>query len=186
MGLTLSTDITNIIGIVFSGVAIALAVFECFVRKVHSRALDYIQWGYILSLVYSTNVIPFSPQLYIGSSLLQLNGDALSNFYCPMGDYVCSRPFALSFLAILVGFLIIVRLITIPEKVREKGLIFPRIYRLFKGLIKWFYLPLMYLAIATLIGNTSSTLIPAIVVLAVLIVFPIVQLILYKFFDQEG
>ena len=99
---------------------------------------------------------------------------------------MCTRAFALSFLVILVGVLIILRLITIPEKVREKGLTFPRIYRFFKGLFKWFYLPLVYLSLYILIAaQAGAQIISAIVVLAVLLVFPIVQLILYRFFDAE-
>jgi hypothetical protein len=99
-----------------------------------------------------------------------------------MGTLVCSLPFAISFLVILVGFLVLMRLITIPEKVREKGINFPRVYRMFKGLIKWFYLPLMYQSISDLIKNGFA--IPDIVVIAILIIFPIVQVILYKFFDD--
>ena len=57
-------------------------------------------------------------------------------------------------------------------------------YRFFKGLLKWFYLPLVYLSFLTLISGTTNF-IPAAVVLAALLVFPIVQVILYKFFDPE-
>ena len=53
---------------------------------------------------------------------------------------------------------------------------------MFKGLIKWFYLPLMYQSISDLIKNGFA--IPDIVVIAILIIFPIVQVILYKFFDD--
>lgn len=57
---------------------------------------------------------------------------------------------------------------------------------MFKGLFKWFYLPLIYLSLYNLITDTSGTIsIPAIVVLAVLVIFPIVQVILYKYFDEE-
>lgn len=117
MGLTISSETLNIIGIIYSGIGVALALFETFVKKVHSRALDYIQWSYILILANTVLAGTFSSYLYVGSSLIVLDTQALNDFYCPMGTYVCVRPFALSFLAILVGFLIIVRLITIPEKV---------------------------------------------------------------------
>lgn len=187
MGLSLSTETLNIIGIVFSAIGIALALFEAFVRKVHSRALDYLQWGYILALASSVS-FPFSSQLEIASGFITLSDGALTSFYCPMGSYVCLTAFGLSFLVIFVGCLLLVRLITIPERVREKGFTFPRVYRLLKGLFKWFYLPLVFLAILTLFSlfNGGSISIPAVVVLAILLAYPIIQVILYKFFDQEG
>jgi len=117
MGLTLSSETLDIIGIIYSGIGVALALFEAFVKKVHSRALDYIQWSYILVLANTTLLGTFSNYLYVGSSLITLNPQALSEFYCPMGTYVCVRAFALSFLAIFVGFLVIMRIITIPDKV---------------------------------------------------------------------
>ena len=117
MGLTLSSETLDIIGIIYSGIGIALALFEAFVKKVHSRVLDYIQWSYILVLANTTLKGTFSNYLYVGSSLITLNSQALSEFYCPMGTYVCVRAFALSFLAVLVGFLVIMRIITIPDKV---------------------------------------------------------------------
>lgn len=163
-----------------------LAVAQCFFLKIHSRALDYIQWGYLMAVVRASVVsIPFSNNLKIGSSLIQLSDDSLNNFYCLNGLYVCGRAFALSFIIILAGVLLIMRFVTIPEKVREKGITFPRVYRLFKGLFKWVYLQLMYLSISYLINGTSSELIPSVVILAVLIVFPIIQVILYKKFDEE-
>lgn len=156
MGLTLQTSVLSIIGIIYSALALTLAVIQCFFFKIHSRALDYIQWGYLMAVVRaSVLTIPFSGELKIGSSLIQLSQDALSSFYCTKGSYVCLRAFALSFIIILVGLLVIMRFITIPEKVREKGITFPRVYRLFKGLFKWVYLPLMFQSIYYLIMGTS-------------------------------
>lgn len=147
----------TIIGIIYSALALVLAVAQCFFLKIHSRALDYIQWGYLMAVVRASFVsVPFSNELDIGSSLIQLSDDSLNNFYCLNGSYVCGRAFALSFIVILSGVLLIMRFVTIPEKVTEKGITFPRVYRLFKGLFKWVYLPLMYLSISYLINGTSS------------------------------
>jgi hypothetical protein len=148
--LDIPTDALHIIGIVYSGVGVALSVVNCFFLKIHSRALDYIQWGYFLAVVMATYsvTIPFSTNMEVGSSLIALSSDAMANFYCSMsGTFVCARPFALSFLVILTGFIILMGLITIPAKVKEAGITFTRVYRLFKGLFKWFYLPLMFQAL---------------------------------------
>jgi hypothetical protein len=100
-----------------------------------------------------------------------------------MNTYVCVTAFAVSFMVILVGTLVLLRLITIPERVREKGFTFPRVYRFLKGLLRWFWLPLIFMAIFSLFSQ-STTNIASVVVLAVLGVFPFVQLILYKCYDQ--
>lgn len=102
-----------------------------------------------------------------------------------MGTYVCTFPFALSFLVIYVGLLVIFRFITIPERVRTCGFTFQRVYRFAKGIIRWFYLPLVYVSIYNLFAATGAAIIAEIVVLAVLIVFPCIQIALYKFFDPE-
>lgn len=114
MSLSISTSTLEIIGIIYSGLAVALTLFECWVRKIHSRALDYIQWAYFLSIVYASVSVQFSQYLYIGSSLITLNADTLANFYCTMTTYVCLRPFSLSFIIVLVGLLLIMRFVTIP------------------------------------------------------------------------
>lgn len=114
MSLSISSSTLDIIGIIYSGVAVALAVFECFVRKTHSRALDYIQWAYFLSLLTASVSQQFSQYLYVGSSLLALDTNVLANFYCTLGTYICLRPFSISFLVVLVGFLLIMRFVTIP------------------------------------------------------------------------
>lgn len=113
--------------------------------------MDYIQWAYLLTLINTSVTIQFSSQLSVGSSLIQPSQEALTGFYCLLDSYVCARAFAISFLVFLVGILIIMRFVTIAEKVKEKGITFPRVYRLFKGLFKWFYLPLVYLSINLLL-----------------------------------
>lgn len=188
--LDIPTNTLHIIGIVYSAVGVALSVISCFFFKIHSRALDYIQWGYFLAVIMHqyAYTFPFSLNMEVGSSLIALSDKSLLNFFCPMGIYVCQRPFALSFLVILCGFLVLMSLITIPQKVRDIGLTFERVYRLFKGLFKWFYLPLMFESLYLLINGlitVKSSLIPSVVILAVLIVFPIVQVILYGLFDQK-
>lgn len=94
--------------------------------------------------------------------------------------------FAISFMVILVGFLILMRLITIPERVKEKGITFHRVYRAFKGLFKWFFLPLVYQSIYFLLMGITDELIPSVVILAVLLLIVILQVVLYKLFDEEG
>ena len=101
-----------------------------------------------------------------------------------MKVYTCTLPFGISFAVILAGFLLIMRFITIPEKVREKGLTFHRVYRLFKGLFRWFYLPFSYLALTEIINKVDGETLVAAIMLAICVIFTIVQVILYKFFGE--
>ena len=52
-------------------------------------------------------------------------------------------------------------------------------------MIKWFYLPFAYLSLKIIFEKTKGELVPAIIILAFVIIFPIVQLILYKFFPES-
>lgn len=149
MALDLSSQLIHIIAIVFSAIGITLGLFEAFVRKVHSRALDYLQWAYLITILASVT-FPFSKELNASSGDIVLNDQISEGFYCAMNTYVCVTAFAVSFMAILVGTLVILRLITIPERVREKGFTFPRVYRFLKGLLRWFWLPLIFMAIFSL------------------------------------
>lgn len=133
--------------------------------------------------VFASVTFPFSKELNVSSGDIVLNDQISEGFYCAMNTYVCVTAFAVSFMVILVGTLVLLRLITIPERVREKGFTFPRVYRFLKGLLRWFWLPLIFMAIFSLFSQ-STTNIASVVVLAVLGVFPFVQLILYKCYDQ--
>ena len=133
--------------------------------------------------VFASVTFPFSKELNVSSGDIVLNDQISEGFYCAMNTYVCVTAFAVSFMVILVGTLVLLRLITIPERVREKGFTFPRVYRFSKGLLRWFWLPLIFMAIFSLFCQ-STTNIASVVVLAVLGVFPFVQLILYKCYDQ--
>jgi hypothetical protein len=136
-----------------------------------------------LITVFASVTFPFSKELNVSSGDIVLNDQISEGFYCAMNTYVCVTAFAVSFMVILVGTLVLLRLITIPERVREKGFTFPRVYRFLKGLLRWFWLPLIFMAIFSLFSQ-STTNIASVVVLAVLGVFPFVQLILYKCYDQ--
>jgi hypothetical protein len=136
-----------------------------------------------LITIFASVTFPFSKELNVSSGDIVLNDQISEGFYCAMNTYVCVTAFAVSFMVILVGTLVLLRLITIPERVREKGFTFPRVYRFLKGLLRWFWLPLIFMAIFSLFSQ-STTNIASVVVLAVLGVFPFVQLILYKCYDQ--
>ena len=101
-----------------------------------------------------------------------------------MGEYVCRAPFALSFLVILVGLLLIMRIVTIPSIVRQK-ISYSTIYNSLKGFFKWFYLPLLTQSLEYLFSSNDEELIPSVVLTAVLLVFPIIQLILYIVFESQ-
>ena len=78
-------------------------------------------------------------------------------------------------------------MITIEKCVKNNFRIEPA-YNLLKGLFKWTYLALSYNALFYLItdieGSTDTNLIPSAVVTAWLVIFPIVQLVVYKIYQE--
>ena len=163
--------------------ALVLSVGNNFFLGGPSRGIDYLQWGYIFAAVFATVTFPFSSQLNIAYSAIVLK-EGSRTWFCDMSLFTCGLAFGIAFAVILWGVVLIFRLITIPEKVREKGLTFHRVFRLLKGMIRWFYLPFCYLSISIIFANTKGELIPPIVILAFAIIFPIVQLVLLKFFPE--
>ena len=104
-------------------------------------------------------------------------------FFCVSGELVCTAGFALSFGACLLVFLLAMRLIVAIETWRKKDIRFEPVYTFFKGLTRWIYAPLSYWSVYFLIKSlkgTSSSLISSIVILAICIFFPLLQLIGYK------
>lgn len=162
-----------------------VSVLSCAFTKFHGISLSHVQWAYFLAYyLQSTLSVPFSINLYVGSGYIPLPDSSLSGFFCPMGEYVCRAPFALSFLVILVGLLLIMRIVTIPSIVRQR-ISYSTIYNSLKGFFKWFYLPLLTQSLEYLFSSNDEELIPSVVLTAVLLVFPIIQLILYIVFESQ-
>lgn len=132
--------------IVYAGIALLLSILSNFVLRVPSRAISYLQWSYLFSIVFATTTIPFSQNLKVSHSIISFK-QADQYWFCKFSDFTCELQFGISFAVILAGVILIMRLVTIPEKVREKGVTFERTYRLLKGLIRWFYLPFAFLSI---------------------------------------
>ena len=101
---------------------------------------------------------------------------------------MCTAGFQLSFGCCLLAFLLIMRLIVFFESRRRKDIRFEPVYTFFKGLSRWIYAALSFYSlfyfIRTLQGNEDS-LKSSIGVLAICIIFPILQLVGYKCIQTE-
>lgn len=63
---------------------------------------------------------------------------------------------------------------TLPEAVKNKGLTFHRVHRWFKGLYRWTAMYIVYVSITSIMTLDSDQLIPAAVLLAAFVIYPIV------------
>jgi len=75
------------------------------------------------------------------------------------------------------------RVIAAIEGCRKKDIRFEPVYTFFKGLTRWIYAPLSYWSVYFLIQSitsTSTSLYPSIAILAIVIIYPLAQLIGYK------
>lgn len=73
------------------------------------------------------------------------------------------------------------RLLTLIGVVNEYGPKFEPIYRLFKGFLKWFYVPLLFQAISGICNKEDVA--ASAIMLLVLIAFPVLQFSAYHLFD---
>ena len=179
-----SSGILVIIAIIYAGIALTISKSSNFFFRVPNRAIDYLQWGYIFANVFATTTMPFSQELKVSYSLIEFSQNT-NSWFCGLSEYTCQLQFGIAFAVCLFGVILIFRFITIPEKVREKGLTFHKVYRFFKGLIRWFYLPFAYLSAKMLINLNKPEVLPPIVFGGFCFLFPIIQLVLYKCFPED-
>lgn len=95
-----------------------------------------------------------------------------------MSRLVCLIAFPLTLMVFVAFFLILFRLITISDTVKEKGLTYHRVHRWFKGLIRWVTMVITYSSLL-MVTEGETEMIPSIILLVVAIGFPIVQVVLY-------
>ena len=173
----------NVIGIVFSIYGLVLVWPIAFVFKQYFRVLDNVQFMYLWGMVIFGCTWEFSDHL--GYSWFSFMPSFLNDL-CTAGDFVCTAGGQLSWTICFIGFLSILMLIVSIEKCRRDNLKAEPVYSFFKGILRWTYLPLFYYSVKFLLSEivngtiTSSSGIGSIIVLAILIVFPIAQLIAYK------
>ena len=179
--MNIDSSILDIIGIVYSGLALAISLPAFIVLETPTKSLIYLQLSYLISSLGAV----YSAQLEVSCANITLSSGAISNFYEPISSFVSLLAFPLSFLVFLVGFMLIMRLITIPEKVREKGLTYHRVHRWCKGLIRWVAMYITYYSIFYIVSLTSDKIAPSAVMLSAFVLFPIIQLILYWKFPEE-
>ena len=180
----ITDDILSGLGLGYSITGIALVIPICFGFRQYFRFLDHLQIFYLLFLSLGSGTKIFSS--YLDSSWVLFP----HNFYvfCSSGDLVCTVGFPLSFTSCLIAFLLIMRIIVAFEKCRKPEIRFEPVYTFFKGFFRWTFIPLTYYSLYFLIKSvqgTSNDLIPSIVVFSVCVIFPIIQLIVYKCIQGE-
>lgn len=181
MSLEIAQDTLHIIAYTYSIVAIAFTVPIVFVFRQYFRLLDYVQLVYLFSVAFPADDI-FSKYLSLGFGQFSSNLSLLSSL-CTSGSFICVTGFQLSYCACVAGSILLLGFIVMLVKCKKSGVGFEPVYRFMKGLIRWGYFPLSYYSTLYLIYSLqgeADDLIPSVVVLAVCVLFPILQLIGYK------
>jgi hypothetical protein len=175
----------ELIGHILSIAALTVAPFATFFGRHYSRSLYFAQFLYVVSLLFlpGTNM-PFSS--YLGYSWLTFMPTFTTN-YCTAGDYSCTygnlvSP-ALVWLGGAVFFFILIKIIAC----KKKNARFLTFYNFYKGFMYWFYGPLIFYSVTTLIplidgGNYQQSIDfrAACVVIILFVVISVVEVIAYK------
>lgn len=185
---------TNAVLPVYNGPAITMSIISLsmspitvFMFRQYFRSLQFLQMAYYFAVTMWT--IAFSGHLW--TSVVAFDKNILT--FCTDGDIVCTIAFPLSFGVVLVGVIIFFFIIFIFQRCCKPELEFEPMFALFKGFIKWIYLPLVYhstIFISKAIDgqtdyNDMGDFIWAGAILGICMLFPLFQLIGYKCIQKE-
>lgn len=171
-------------GLVYSIVGLSAVAPIVFIFRHYFRGLEFMQMAYYFAATMAATT--FSSKL--GTSLANFNYNFLT--FCESGDLVCSLGFQLSFASCLVGVLIFFFIVVVFQKCCRPHIRYEPVYLMFKGFIKWVYIPIAVPATKELLTQiislqTTTKLIEAAAILGFLAIFPFFQLIAYKCIQEE-
>ncbi len=176
----------NIIGIVFSAYGLALIWPIVFVFKQYFRVLDYMQFMFIWGLVILNTTTVFSDHL--GVSCWTFFPSFFSSL-CFTGDLLCTAGGQMTWTVCFVGAFLILMIIVNIMKCRRQNLKAEPVYGFFKGILRWTYFPLFFFSTKFVITElnirtpeqlATNDFIGGVVIVAILVIFPITQLCIYK------
>lgn len=176
--MTLSSDYQTI-ALAYSITALSIAPLLPLFFRQYFRSLEFLQMCYLFASVLNTSALSSK----LTTAVVSFDKNILT--FCTTGDYVCSNGFPLSFGVILAGILIITFIFVSIQKCCGKAIEYEPVFLTFKGFIRWIYGPLVYTStsyLLALINLTSdlNTLLPPVIVLGILALFPFLQLIVNK------
>jgi hypothetical protein len=138
---------------VFSVAGLALVGISTYYFRNYSRVLDYVQLFYVFALVFAPGGGEFSLNLGWGS--LTFLPSFLSN-YCVANDYLCTNGYLISagvgWMGVAILMLIVVKIISC----KRTNTRYQSFYNFWKGIMRWFMTPLVYVSTAQVITQLKQ------------------------------
>lgn len=181
----------ELVGRILSFAGLFLAPFCSLFARHYSRSLYFMQFLYIVNMLFKpSTTTTMTISSYLNYSFLDFIPEITSGF-CMTGDFACTYgklvTAAIVWLAAAVFFFLLIKIVACKKR-NAKFLSF---YNWFKGIMYWFYGPLVYAAVSVLIPfveassfSSNNFYASAIVVIAFLGI-ALVELIAYKVAQRE-
>lgn len=137
----------------FAIAGLALVAPSTYYFRNYNRVLDYAQLFYIFALTYAASTNTFS--LNLGWVFLPWMPSFMGS-YSKTGEYLNTYGYLISpgiaWLGVALLMLIIIKIVAC----KKKGLHFQGFYNFWKGLMRWFAVPLVYYSTQLIITNISA------------------------------
>lgn len=144
----------DLIGKAFAIAGLALVAPSTYFFRNYSRVLDYVQMFYVFALVYATSTNVFSLNMQWG--FLTFMQTFLNN-YCNTGEFLCVYGYLISPGICWFGAALLMLIILGIASCRKGHSKFQKFYTFWKGLFRWFSVPLAYFCAIQIISSLQST-----------------------------
>jgi hypothetical protein len=144
----------DIIGKAFSIAGLSLVGLSTYFFRNYSRVLDCVQMFYVFALVYASTTGVFS--LNLGWGFITFMQSFLGS-YCHSGEFLCTYGYlvspAISWFGVALLMLIIIGIVSC----KKKNCKYQNFYNFWKGIFRWFSVPLAYYCAIQIIASLQSS-----------------------------
>lgn len=178
----------ELIGKILAIIGLSLAPFTTLFARHYSRSLYFAQMLFTWTTLYNTSgSVSFSS--YLKWSWLDFMPEFTSK-WCSNNDFSCANGVLLTPGIVWLGGALILLLVIKIVACKKKEAKFLSFYTFYKGLMYWFYGPLVYSSTKQVVkgiqnSDTGGDFMTAVIVLAVFVAITIVEVIAYKATQRE-
>lgn len=144
----------DVIGQAFSIAGLALVAPSTYFFRNYSRVLDYVQMFYVFALVFASTSGAFSLNLQWGFISFM---PTFMNSYCNSGEFLCTYGYLISPGISWFGVTFLMLILLGILACTKKNVRYQKFYNFWKGLMRWFMVPLAYYATVNIIRSLQSS-----------------------------
>ena len=126
---------------------------SCYLRRTYSSTLDITQMCYIFAFRFAANYDLFSD--YLDFSWISFMPNFIHD--CEPQEFACKHGNLVSPLIVWTATVIVVLIVVKLIQIKKKNLHFQPFYSFFKGFMRWFMGPLLYLSVEVFIDSFQTT-----------------------------